>query len=179
MHHPQAPGLLAEAMRRMAPEPGGQTVIVCVGTDRSTGDALGPLVGTAMETHGCPHVAVYGTLEYPVHAANMHERLAMIEKEHPGAFIVAIDACLGRVEHVGTIGVRQGPLQPGRGVNKRLPDVGHIHIVGIVNIGGFMEYYVLQNTRLNLVSQMANTIVSGLQQWITGPKGRSKTPVVR
>lgn len=37
-----------------------------------------------------------------------------------------------------------------------------MHIVGIVNISGFMEYIILQNTRLSLVMRMADTISSGI-----------------
>jgi hypothetical protein len=37
-----------------------------------------------------------------------------------------------------------------------------MHIVGVVNVGGFMEYLVLQNTRLSLVMRMAEVISTGL-----------------
>ena len=33
---------------------------------------------------------------------------------------------------------------------------------GIANVGGFMEYFVLQNTRLNLVMKMADIISQSL-----------------
>ena len=55
-----------------------------------------------------------------------------------------------------------GPVKPGAGVNKELPAVGDIHITGIVNVSGFMEYFVLQNTRLHLVMKMAKTIANGI-----------------
>ena len=54
--------------------------------------------------------------------------------------------------------------KPGAGVNKQLPEVGDIHITGIVNVSGFMEFFVLQNTRLNLVMKMAKTIANGIYQ---------------
>lgn len=77
-------------------------------------------------------------------------------------FIIAIDACLGKPERVGMISIGKGALRPGAGVNKSLPPIGHIHIAGIVNISGFMEYLILQNTRLNLVMRMADIISSGI-----------------
>ena len=82
-------------------------------------------------------------------------------------FIIAVDACLGRMENVGSIQLGNGSLQPGAGVNKELPPVGQVHITGIVNVGGFMEYMVLQNTRLNLVMRLADVIVSGLSKTIS------------
>ena len=43
-------------------------------------------------------------------------------------------------------------------MNKKLPAVGDLHIHGIVNLNGFMEFFVLQNTRLSLVMKMADVI---------------------
>ena len=57
-----------------------------------------------------------------------------------------------------------GALKPGAGVNKQLPPVGEVHVTGIVNVSGFMEFFVLQNTRLNLVMKMAQTMASGIME---------------
>lgn len=137
-------------------------IVVCIGTDRSTGDCLGPLTGYKLSQMNFNHVHVYGTLDEPVHAKNLDE---YIEKFNcfQNPLIVAIDACLGRLERVGCINIKQGPLNPGSGVNKTLPSIGDISITGIVNISGFMEIMVLQNTRLNLVMNMANIISSGIR----------------
>jgi putative sporulation protein YyaC len=77
------------------------------------------------------------------------------------------------MKNVGVIQVLDGPVKPGAGVNKELPAVGDIHITGIVNVSGFMEFFVLQNTRLNLVMKMAKTIANGIYQAsILHSKGR-------
>lgn len=131
-----------------------QVVFFCVGTDRSTGDSLGPLVGMMLAVYG---YEVFGTLDAPVHAENLRERLAEVP---PGKTIIAIDACLGRLSSVGEFKISAGPLLPGSGVGKDLPPVGDYRILGIVNVGGFMEYFVLQNTRLSLVWKMAKQIVA-------------------
>ncbi|WP_332634378.1 spore protease YyaC [Halalkalibacter flavus] len=133
-------------------------VVVCIGTDRSTGDSLGPLIGTKLETAHLRRFHVYGTLENPVHAVNLENRLAEIKENHSRPFILAIDACLGRMNSVGKISLADGPVQPGAAVQKKLPSIGDIHMTGIVNIGGMMEYFVLQNTRLHTVMQMAETM---------------------
>ncbi|AQS57746.1 spore protease YyaC [Desulforamulus ferrireducens] len=151
-------------------------VIVCIGTDRSTGDCLGPLVGTKLTSCTEHGFTVYGTLDEPVHATNMNERLAVIEQKHPGALIIAIDACLGHLENVGCVNISTGSLAPGAGVNKSLPAVGQLNITGVVNVGGFMEYLVLQNTRLNLVMRLADLITEGLIQ--TAAKLKAQTASV-
>lgn len=137
-----------------------EIVLLCIGTDRSTGDSLGPLTGYKMKKSfkRFEHVHVYGTLDDPVHAKNLKDTIDMVYSYHESPFIIAIDACLGKVDRVGYITVSNGPLRPGAGVKKSLPSVGDIHITGIVNLGGFMEYIVLQNTRLSLVMNMAETI---------------------
>ncbi|OME87544.1 spore protease YyaC [Paenibacillus sp. FSL A5-0031] len=133
-------------------------VVVCVGTDRSTGDSLGPLIGTSLSKYRSPHFSLFGTLENPVHAMNLDDTLIEINRRFHKPFVIGIDACLGQVSSVGSIQVGVGPVRPGAGVNKDLPPVGDIHITGIVNVGGFMEYFVLQNTRLHLVMKMADII---------------------
>ncbi|MGI5859519.1 MAG: spore protease YyaC [Tepidanaerobacteraceae bacterium] len=136
-------------------------VIMCIGTDRSTGDALGPLVGERLHKV-CRHAQILGNLEEPVHAANLVKVLADVQSTHKNPFIIAIDASLGLSENVGTIKIAQGALKPGAGVNKNLPPVGDFHITGVVNVGGFMEYIVLQNTRLFTVMKMVDIISLGI-----------------
>ncbi len=137
-----------------------EIIILCIGTDRSTGDSLGPLTGYKMKKvlNRFKNIHVYGTLDEPVHAKNLEDHIKTIYSSHKKPFIVAIDACLGKVDRVGFLTVSHGPIKPGAGVKKNLPPVGDMHITGIVNLGGFMEYIVLQNTRLSLVMNMAETI---------------------
>jgi putative sporulation protein YyaC len=137
-------------------------IILCIGTDRSTGDSLGPLIGSKLDNAKLNDFKVYGTLDEPVHAVNLQENIERIQSSYSNPFILAIDACLGRTESVGYISIKEGSLQPGTGVNKNLPAVGNLQVIGIVNVGGFMEYMVLQNTRLSLVMKMANIISQGI-----------------
>ncbi|MFD2088985.1 spore protease YyaC [Brevibacillus brevis] len=160
---------LATKIKRLIPK-GKKVLFVCVGTDRSTGDSLGPLVGTALKKL---KFDVLGTLDEPVHAMNIAETLTQIEKNYPNHFVIAVDASLGDFKNVGDIEVACGALKPGEGVGKELPTVGDAHIYGIVNVGGFMEYFVLQNTRLSFVMKMASQIADACHKAIRG-KGRGR-----
>ena len=60
-------------------------VILCIGTDRSTGDSLGPIVGYKLLNRIIPDsrkltengITVYGTLDSPVHAiSSMYSRIS-------------------------------------------------------------------------------------------------------
>lgn len=138
-------------------------VIVCIGTDRATGDCLGPLVGQALSSSA--QYSVFGTLQHPVHALNLDETRKKIYSSYQNPFIIAIDACLGYKEHVGCITLSPFPLLPGQGVCKQLPPVGHLSITGIVNI--FSEDHsndsVIQNTRLSTVIKLADFITDGIK----------------
>jgi putative sporulation protein YyaC len=154
---------LAEELLSFIPAATSRPIVfICIGTDRSTGDSLGPLIGTLLEERQLNSFYVYGTLDEPIHAVNLDEKLNEINHKHFNPYIIGIDACLGRIKNVGVIQVATGPVKPGAGVNKELPGVGDIHITGIVNVSGFMEFFVLQNTRLNLVMKMAKTIANGI-----------------
>lgn len=137
-------------------------VIVCIGTDRSTGDSLGPLVGSFLSDAGLDEFHVYGTLEKPVHAMNLRDTLEHIKLTYRNPFIIGIDACLGKAASIGEIKVGKGPVKPGAGVRKSLPEVGEASITGIVNVAGHMEFIVLQNTRLHLVMRLAKQIAEAI-----------------
>ena len=139
-----------------------QLVFCCIGTDRSTGDALGPLVGNHLTQDYAFPFTVLGTLEKPVHALNLLETQAELETRTPYPFIIAVDACLGEEDAIGSIIVRDGSLYPGKAVRKELPPIGNLSIKGVVNVGGFMEAMVLQNTRLHITHSMSTTIARAL-----------------
>jgi len=141
--------------------PYSEIILFCIGTDRCTGDSLGPLVGMLLQQANLPEVQVWGTLEQPIHALNLKEALHRLSlRSNP--LVISIDACLGISSHVGDIQLVDGPLRPGMGVKKILPSVGDFHIKGIVNASGFLDAMVLQNTRLFTVMQMAEVISQSL-----------------
>ncbi|PGL72814.1 spore protease YyaC [Bacillus sp. AFS055030] len=141
-----------------------EIVFVCIGTDRSTGDSLGPLVGTMLGELNLSKFHYYGTLDEPIHALNLSEQLEIIKGKYNNPFIIAVDACLGRVKSIGSVRLSNGPLKPGAAMKKELPLVGEINLTGVVNVSGFMEFYVLQNTRLSLVMKMAKFIATSIKE---------------
>lgn len=151
---------LGEALVRELSErgiPGRPLVACCIGTDRSTGDAFGPLVGQALARSWRRPGAVIGTIAEPLHALNMDERTTHLRRGAP--LVIAVDAALGPLASVGTIHMVPAGVQPGQGVGKSIPVLGELSITATVNVqAGAMSSQVLQSTRLHLVQQLAETV---------------------
>lgn len=140
-----------------------EVVLLCIGSDRATGDSLGPIIGYKLSQFNYPNLTIYGTLSEPVHAKNLQKTVNKIKKNHKDSLVIAVDASLGTDKHLGFITLGEGALYPGIGVDKELPCVGDIFITGIVNISGLLNNMLLQTTRLNIVMQLADFICYGIK----------------
>lgn len=87
-----------------------EIVFLCIGSDRVTGDCLGPYVGYRLSQHQLPGIFVYGTLNQPVHAVNLSDITDFISRNHPFALVIAIDASLGDERHLGYVTIGNGSL---------------------------------------------------------------------
>ncbi|SHH98995.1 spore protease YyaC [Clostridium grantii] len=151
-----------------------QIVLICIGTDRSTGDSLGPLVGEKLKFLKRQGFALFGTLENPVHAKNLRQTLDNINILYQNPFVIAVDASLGTADEVGNIVIKNTPLFPGSALDKNLPPVGDISIKGIVNVSGTLDFMVLQNTRLYIVMLLSDIISGGVYHAIIQTLGSKR-----
>ena len=138
-------------------------VFLCIGSDRVTGDSLGPLVGSFLEKR-YPDTAIFGTLTLPVHALNLNEHLRYIREKFPLHPVIAIDASLGARNRQGYLTVGRGSIRPGAGVHKNLEQAGDIFITGIVAAAGPFSQMALQTVRLSVVMDMAEIILEGIEK---------------
>jgi putative sporulation protein YyaC len=137
---------------------------LCIGTDRSIADALGPLVGEILSRSNLTSILIYGTLAQPIHARNLSTQLSTIQASHPHAITLAVDASLGNRFQVGRIQLGIGPLTPGISVQNRLPPVGDYFVTGVVDIDDPPQVFTLQRTRLHHVLPMAEMIASAIRK---------------
>lgn len=150
---------LSEYMKKFLSD---NTLILCIGTDRCIGDALGPLVGTLLKDNNF-RLPVIGTLDDPAHAVNLESKMQYINKFYEDYFVIAVDACLGYSDYIGDIQVKLGPVSPGKGVGKNLPKVGDISIIGVVDSMDNSDMFAFNSsTRLGFIMQMAKVISSAL-----------------
>jgi len=139
-------------------------IILCIGSDRYIGDALGPLVGSFLE-EGASCI-VYGNLDNPVHAGNLVDVIQRIHHEYQHPIIIAIDACLGKNNEIGNLEIWKGSLEAGIAVGARLPCVGDISMIGVVNGNSHVGYLDLQNTPLSIVMKLSRLISAAVQDAI-------------
>ncbi len=151
--------LITEEMTRQGKE---GVMFLCIGTDRSTGDSFGPLVGHKLRLNRLKRAAVIGTLDRPVHAMNLELYTRYIRMHYPDYVVVAIDASVGSPDHVGFATLGRGALQPGLGVAKELEAIGDISITGIVGGCGGYDPVMLQSVRLSMVMKMADCICESI-----------------
>lgn len=162
-----APGGVFTVLKKTVPDTGKAPVIVCVGSDLSVGDSLGPVTGTKLcEKLKGLNVYVYGTLAKPITAHEVKYMSAFLANTHPGSPVIAIDAAVGVAGDIGLIKVSNRPLSPGSGANKRLNKIGEVSILGIVAEKSLFNYSLFSATRLNVVYKMADIIAEGVATYL-------------
>lgn len=151
---------LASAMKKHIKVNIDDVVFFCVGTDRCSGDSLAPFIGTMLIENGYNNVI--GTIDEPVHALNLEEKIKLIPKEK---MVIAFDASLsGNPDNMGKFIFNSGELCAGKGIGKDLKPVGDFHVVGVVNHSfGNLNHAILANTRLSTVLSMAKEIVKAIE----------------
>ena len=142
-------------------------IFLCIGTDRITGDAFGPLVGNKLiDIYGDrDNIHIIGSLENPVVASNIDRVMIYIKESFESPFIIAIDSAVSNRNSIGKIIVSNDGINLGSGLDKKSLKVGDIGIKGIVskNLGNpKYNFILLQNTSLNLIMNMVNMTVRGI-----------------
>ena len=134
-------------------------ILLCVGSDLTIGDSLGPITGSMLQykTQGS-RAFIYGTLSMPITAKEIPYMRTFLKETHPQSQVIAIDAAVGEEGDIGLIKCLSSPLFPGAGANKKLGAIGDISIMGIVAEKSVNNFSLFNTTRLNLVYSMAEII---------------------
>lgn len=74
-NNPKAPAQIGHILTNMVNDiilPNQEIIILCIGSDRSTGDSLGPVIGHKFKDFISPGLYLLGDLSQPIHAANLN-----------------------------------------------------------------------------------------------------------
>ena len=167
LYNSLAPSGTVIALKKLITMPHSTPAIVCIGSDLSVGDSLGPLVGTLLkEKLRLTNCYIYGTLQKPITAHEIRYIDKFVRSTHPNSPLIAIDAAVGAAGDIGLIKIAGHGVKPGSGTNKKLGKVGDISILGIVAEKSVFNFSILSSTRLNIVYRMANIIAEGVATYI-------------
>ena len=154
------------ALKKTMPA-GAAPVILCIGSDLSVGDSLGPVTGTKLkQSLAGLNCYVYGTLAKPITAHEVKYMNEFLKCTHPDSPIIAIDAAVGNAGDIGLIKVAKRGLRPGSGANKKLNKVGDVSIMGIIAEQSVFNYSLFSATRLNVIYKMSEIIAEGVTSFI-------------
>ena len=134
-------------------------VVLCIGSDRVTGDCLGPLVGHILTEKLDAPAFVYGSLFSPVTALNIVETERFIRGKHPESLIIAVDSSLGNESDIGSVRVIGDGIHPGAAVGKTLPKVGDVSVTATVAEPDKNKLY---GVKLGFVYALAELIASAI-----------------
>lgn len=155
------------SLRKILPIENHLPVILCIGSDLSVGDSLGPVTGTKLkEKLAGLNCYVYGTLAKPITAHEVKYMNDFLHETHPDSRIIAIDAAVGLAGDIGLVKVTPRGLKPGSGANKKLNKVGNVSILGIVAEKSVFNYSLFSATRLNVIYRMSEIIAEGVSNYI-------------
>lgn len=147
-------------------------IFLCVGSDKITGDAFGPIVGDSLQKlfkNMYNNIKVVGTLEEPISGVNLNKEVKKIYDMYKTPCIIAIDAALSSEKEIGKIIVTDSKMKFGKSTSKNILEVGDISIKAIVAKDYKIPRYnfqTLQNTSLNIVIKLANITSNGIYEVI-------------
>ncbi|MDE6442054.1 MAG: spore protease YyaC [Clostridia bacterium] len=167
LYNSLAPGGVCLALKKIVPTGGDAPVILCIGSDLSVGDSLGPVTGTKLKRLLAGlNCFVYGTLSKPITAHEVKYMNDFLKFTHPNSPVIAVDAAVGLAGDIGLIKIARRGLKPGSGANKKLQKVGDISIMGIIAEQSVFNYSLFSATRLNVIYKMSDIIAEGITSFV-------------
>lgn len=155
------------SLKKTVPETEYTPVVLCIGSDLSVGDSLGPVTGTKLkEKLSGLNCFVYGTLAKPITAHEVKYMNDFLRLTHPDCPVIAVDAAVGLAGDIGLIKIAKKAIKPGSGANKKLSKVGDTSVMGIVAERSVFNYSLFSATRLNIIYKMAEIISEGIANYI-------------
>jgi putative sporulation protein YyaC len=156
-----APLFIRQALYSLIPEGTQHIYVIGIGSNRISGDSLGPFVGTMLKNSYPNHLTVLGNLQSPLDATTLKPEVTTYPFQE-NSFVLAVDSVFGSEEMVNSIVVNDGPIVPGIGLGNILPPIGDCSITGVVLENDPDIKNSLLCTDLNLIYTMATSIAKGI-----------------
>ncbi len=130
-------------------------IVLCIGTDKSISDSLGPFCGMFLK-RSCD-LPVFGTLDKPVHRENLSFTMDVIRLLHPRHTVLAIDAAYGMREDSGSVMLINDGIVAAGYAEDVTYKAGDVALLGVTDYPG-SERDWLNKVRIATVYEMAEMI---------------------
>ncbi|KKI90603.1 sporulation protein [Bacillus sp. SA1-12] len=160
-NHKLAPLFIRNTLYSLIPEGTEHIYVIGIGSNLINGDSLGPFVGTLLHDLYPKHLSILGNLQSPLDATNLVPKVSQFNLPE-NSFVIAIDSVLGSEGIVNSIVIRDGSMQPGKGLGHNLPSIGDCSIMGVVLENNPGLETSLFYTSLHLIYKMATNIAKGI-----------------
>ena len=147
---------LSDTLKAYLKEP---FVALCIGSDKSISDSLGPFCGMFLRKYS--NIPVHGTLEKPVHRANLAFTMDVIRLLHPKHTVLAVDAAFGIRDLSGSIMFIEDGVIPASEFESVDYKAGDIAVIGVTDYPGSDRDW-LNKVRISTVYDMAQMIAMSI-----------------
>ncbi len=137
-----------------------QLEILCIGTDRITGDSLGPIVGSNINEYinkeNIKNVNVLGSLEKPLNNITINEY-----KKSEGKVVIVIDSAVSNTYKIGEIVTKENNIIIRNALKDDKIIPSDICIKAVVSRDledEELNFIMLQNVKLNIVMNLSKKI---------------------
>lgn len=143
---------------------------ICAGTDKITGDSLGPFVGSKLEEYfsekNYSNIYIYGTLDNNINHENIKNILNKIDKK---TGVIIVDAALSNKQNMGNIYVLNKKTVLGKGLKKNNFKIGDISIKTVVardykNLIG--NFNALKRAPITKIIKLSNILSEGIYETV-------------
>ncbi|MFL0251533.1 spore protease YyaC [Clostridium neuense] len=147
-----------------------EIIILCIGTSRIIGDAVGPITGTFLTENNVENV--YGTLQRPVDATNLVRVVEEIKDNYSKPYIIAVDAAvnlgtsylIGKPQFLKSITIEDEAITARSWDTKNAIPVGDIGITAIVEYGWYYNFQRrMESANLAVIYNMSNIIARAIK----------------
>ena len=155
--------------------------ILCVGTDKIMGDAIGPIVGSNLKHLENEYLQVFGTRNNTLDFNNAKEILNNIYDNFEKPYIITIDAALSNKRKVGEIVLNKGFIKIGKALNKSICFYSNTNINCVVgrNIEcGINNLEALKNVDEKSIYEMSQIISIGMEKVLKIYVTRESTKII-
>lgn len=139
-----------------------EVVVVGVGDYEIFADSIGPRCISEIQKYS-DTISVYGNSINPMNRSNLKQMRDKIQEDHKSAFIIAIDASLGKLKP-GTVQVETKPLKPAKGMNCDCGEIGDLSVLAVV---GESKEHIKAKCMDKSINDMPVFIAFGIMLWLS------------